>query len=119
MKSSVSNVISSMRKKNDIMVFLYRRLPASLEKPKKSRKRLYHKWHQKQVSSLKKKSYSFTFNTFTRTYVLIYTETNNFAVTDKKTNIRTENNSAGTSDKSLRMLEKDLQELKRVNKYTI
>ncbi|KAJ8734007.1 hypothetical protein PYW07_014558 [Mythimna separata] len=37
------------------------------------------------------------------------------AIAEKKSNIKAENNSAGTSDKSLRMLEKDLQELKRTH----
>ncbi|KAJ8734805.1 hypothetical protein PYW08_014055 [Mythimna loreyi] len=36
-------------------------------------------------------------------------------IAEKKTNNKMENNSAGTSDKSLRMLEKDLQELKRTH----
>ncbi|PZC87101.1 hypothetical protein B5X24_HaOG201337 [Helicoverpa armigera] len=36
-------------------------------------------------------------------------------IAEKKNNNKTENNSAGTSDKSLRMLEKELQELKRTN----
>lgn len=36
-------------------------------------------------------------------------------IAEKKNNSKTENNSAGTSDKSLRMLEKELQELKRTN----
>lgn len=36
-------------------------------------------------------------------------------IAEKKINNKTENNSAGTSDKSLRMLEKDLQELKRTH----
>uniref|UniRef100_A0A2A4J6W9 C2H2-type domain-containing protein n=1 Tax=Heliothis virescens TaxID=7102 RepID=A0A2A4J6W9_HELVI len=39
-------------------------------------------------------------------------------IAEKKNNNKSENNSAGTSDKSLRMLEKELQELKRTNPRT-